>query len=101
MSVSGLVLLVSLFIFFSVEQSLIAGNLAASRAALAQNNAIRSSNERLEQAKSELQDEEDECVPTSAATWRAPVTSRARRGQARAQHVRARSLADDAAAAAR
>lgn len=70
---AGLVLLVSLFIFFSVEQSLIAGNLAASRAALAQNNAIRSSNERLEQAKGELQDEEDECVCVCVCVCNVPA----------------------------
>merc|ERR1711935_407318 len=58
----GLVLLVTVFVYFSVEQSLIAGNLAASRQALAQNNAIRTSNEELEEAKAELQDEEDELV---------------------------------------
>lgn len=99
---TGLVLLVTVFVYFSVEQSLIAGNLAASRQALAQNNvgitagkglravpptactpglgtvkrtgeltactvvgycqsqAIRASNEELEEAKAELQDEEDE-----------------------------------------
>jgi hypothetical protein len=60
--VIGIVLLVTLFIFFSVEQSLIAGNLAVSRAALAQNNAIRATNDKLEEAKQELQDEEDELV---------------------------------------
>jgi hypothetical protein len=59
---AGLILLVSIFIFFSVEQSLIASNLAVSRASLAQNNAIRDSNEKLDEAKEELQDEEDECV---------------------------------------
>merc|ERR1719498_597275 len=58
----GLVLLVTVFVYFSVEQSLIAGNLAASRQALTQNNAIRTSNEELEEAKAELQDEEDELV---------------------------------------
>jgi hypothetical protein len=58
----GMVLLVTLFIFFSVEQSLIAGNLAVSRAAIAQNNAIRNTNEKLEDAKEELQEEEDELV---------------------------------------
>eukprot|EP00039_Didymoeca_costata_P017927 m.331393 g.331393 ORF g.331393 m.331393 type:complete len:218 (-) comp16717_c0_seq1:153-806(-) len=58
----GLILLMSLFIFFSVEQSLIAGNLAISRVAMAQNNKIRENNERLEQAKVDLQDEEDELV---------------------------------------
>ena len=87
-----------MFVYFSVEQSLIAGNLAASRQALSQNNvsscrceiareawrahpypssavltditsllggvlqAIRTSNEELEEAKAELQDEEDELV---------------------------------------
>jgi hypothetical protein len=57
-----MITLVALFIFFSVEQSLIAGNLATSRASVTQNNAIRDSNERLEDAKGELQDEEDEQV---------------------------------------
>jgi len=60
--VISLILLVTLFVFFSVEQSLISGNLAQSRQALAQNNAIRSANEQLEDAKGELQDEEDELV---------------------------------------
>jgi hypothetical protein len=39
--VTALIMMVTLFVFFSVEQSLISGNLAASRQALAQNNAIR------------------------------------------------------------
>ena len=66
---SGIVLLVTLFIFFSVEQSLIAGNLAVSRAALAQNNAIRATNDKLEEAKQELQDEEDEYVQCPRLPW--------------------------------
>eukprot|EP00052_Salpingoeca_macrocollata_P011482 m.88546 g.88546 ORF g.88546 m.88546 type:complete len:221 (-) comp18075_c0_seq3:126-788(-) len=50
------------FVFFSIEQSRIAGNFAASRAALAQNNKIKHANSLLEQAKLELQGEEDELV---------------------------------------
>lgn len=58
----SLICLITIFVFFSVEQSLVAGNLAASRQALSQNNAIRTANEELESAKTELQDEEDELV---------------------------------------
>jgi hypothetical protein len=50
----------TLFLFFTVEQSRIAGNLAKSRTALAQTNSIKNSNSMLEKSKSELEDEEQE-----------------------------------------
>eukprot|EP00037_Helgoeca_nana_P032147 m.412441 g.412441 ORF g.412441 m.412441 type:complete len:226 (-) comp28851_c0_seq1:110-787(-) len=49
-------------VFFVVEQSKIQGNLAASRQALVQNNAIWANNEQLASTQQELQDEEDELV---------------------------------------
>jgi hypothetical protein len=58
----AVVLLVTAFLFFTIEQSRIAGNLAKSRAALAQNLEIENHNARLEAAKQELEDEEDELV---------------------------------------
>lgn len=62
LGVIAVVLLVTCFVFFTIEQSRISGNLAASRTALLQNNAIKSQNLMLESAKRELQDEEDELV---------------------------------------
>ena len=52
----------SAFIFFSVEESKKAGILQQSRAALAQNNAIRAANEKLEEASRLLRQEEDSLV---------------------------------------
>jgi NAD-dependent SIR2 family protein deacetylase len=57
-----LVVLVSGFIFFSVEESAKAGLLRKSRVALAQNNAIKSANDKLEEAQQLLQKEEDSLV---------------------------------------
>lgn len=48
------------FLFFTIEQSRIAGNMAKSRSALAQNNAIKNANAMLEASKDELQEEEEE-----------------------------------------
>lgn len=58
----GGIIIVATFIFFSVEQSRIAGNLARSRAALNQNNNIKTANERLESAGKDLREEEDALV---------------------------------------
>lgn len=58
----GLIIFVSAFIFFSVEESKKAGILQQSRAALAQNNAIKSANEKLEEASRLLRQEEDSLV---------------------------------------
>lgn len=60
--VIGLVVLVSGFIFFSVEESTKAGLLRKSRIALAQNNAIQAANDKLEEAQALLQKEEDSLV---------------------------------------
>lgn len=56
----GVVLLATAFLFFTIEQSRIAGNISKSKKALEQNTAIKESNTKLEEAKSELQEEEDE-----------------------------------------
>ncbi len=58
----GLVVLVSGFIFFSVEESTKARLLQQSRTALQQNNLIRASNAKLEEAQRLLQEEEDSLV---------------------------------------
>ena len=48
------------FLFFTIEQSRIAGNLAKSRLALKQTNNIKDANMKLQTSKSELEDEEAE-----------------------------------------
>jgi hypothetical protein len=50
-------------IFFSIEQTIIRHNIAASRVAIAQNNNITKAGIELTVAKDELQKEEDEFVP--------------------------------------
>ena len=59
---AAVVLIVTAFLFFTVEQSRIAGNIAKSKKALEQNAAVKAANEKLEEAKTDLQAEEDECV---------------------------------------
>lgn len=54
------------FLFFTIEQSRIAGNMAKSRNSLAQNNAIKNANSMLEASKQELQEEEEEYVAESS-----------------------------------
>jgi hypothetical protein len=49
-----------MFLFFTIEQSRIAGNLAKSRVALKQTNSIQEANLKLQTSKSELEDEEAE-----------------------------------------
>ncbi len=56
-------------VFFWIEQSRIARNVAASKSALLQNNAVKSANEQLEKAKLDLQAEEDEYAPPRAFLW--------------------------------
>jgi len=58
----AVVLGMTMFLFFTIEQSRIAGNLAKSRAAMAQANSIKDANSMLEKSKSELEDEETELV---------------------------------------
>ena len=58
----AVVLIVTAFLFFTVEQSRIAGNIAKSKKALEQNAAVKAANEKLEEAKTDLQAEEDELV---------------------------------------
>eukprot|EP00045_Choanoeca_perplexa_P004090 m.35397 g.35397 ORF g.35397 m.35397 type:complete len:221 (-) comp12390_c0_seq1:77-739(-) len=50
------------FLFFTIEQSRIAGNMAKSRAALKQTNNIKDANLKLQSSKAELEDEEAELV---------------------------------------
>ena len=56
----GAIIAATVLIFFSVEQTQIQNNLAASRVALAQNNAIEQTGAELENAKVELESEEQE-----------------------------------------
>ncbi len=56
---TGMIVFVSGFIFFSVEESKKAGILQQSRAALAQNNAIRAANEKLEETQKLLREQEE------------------------------------------
>ena len=58
----GAIIAATVLIFFSVEQTQIQNNLAASRVALAQNNAIEQTGAELENAKVELESEEQEYV---------------------------------------
>lgn len=58
----GVIITVSLFVFFSVEQKRIRNNLQQSRLSLTQNNDIRDANERLEAAGQDLREEEDYLV---------------------------------------
>ena len=56
----GVVLGLTAFLFFTIEQSRIAGNLAKSRGALAQTNSIKDANQLLLKSKNELENEETE-----------------------------------------
>eukprot|EP00049_Salpingoeca_infusionum_P017645 m.353872 g.353872 ORF g.353872 m.353872 type:complete len:219 (-) comp16849_c0_seq1:255-911(-) len=58
----ALIFVITGFLFFSIEQRRIAGNLTKSKAAMAQNAEIKVNNEKLLRAKAELQEEEDALV---------------------------------------
>lgn len=62
--VTAVVVGMTMFLFFTIEQSRIAGNLAKSRTAMAQVNSIKNANSMLEKSKQELEDEEQEYVST-------------------------------------
>eukprot|EP00730_Choanoeca_flexa_P014129 TRINITY_DN6063_c0_g1_i3.p1 TRINITY_DN6063_c0_g1~~TRINITY_DN6063_c0_g1_i3.p1 ORF type:complete len:221 (+),score=57.30 TRINITY_DN6063_c0_g1_i3:211-873(+) len=58
----SVVLAMTAFLFFTIEQSRIAGNMRKSRVALKQTNSIQEANLKLESSKAELEDEEAELV---------------------------------------